>query len=666
MTGDDAMTSRRSRNRTGRRMAFFGLTFLTSGLATFMFEDILSANGLSPLEGLAVALFFALTTWISGAFWTAFAGFIIRLAGRDPRTIHAADADGLSVRGRVAIVMPIYNEYPTRVLAGVDAVWGSLAAEPEQAAFDFYILSDTRKPHIAAAEEAGWRELVARRNAVGRLFYRRREDNTGRKAGNIADFVRRWGGAYQHMIVLDADSVMTGRALVTLARLMDAHPEVGIIQTAPLPAGCDTLFARIVQFAARLNGPMLSSGLAFWQLGEANYWGHNAILRLAPFAKSCALPRLPGAAPLGGEILSHDFVEAAFMRRAGYEVWLLPDLEGSWEEVPSNIIDFAARDRRWAQGNLQHWNVLPMRGLPWLSRLHMLTGILSYATSPIWLTVLILSSILTCQAALATPHYFQHGLYSLFPSWPQYRDGEIDVLLTGTIVVLLLPKVLGTILALVDPRLRRGFGGTLRLCASLIVEQLFSILLAPPMMVFHSTFVVSTLAGKPVTWNAQERGDRGVRLLEALWRHKWHMLLGIVWGAVILTIAPRYIGWLAPVLVGLLVSAPLTAFSSRAGVGRFARRIGLLLTPEELTPPPELAQVQESCARASSASTEAGGSGSVAALPAPNDPLPKSVPAETPLPMEAAPTATYFSIRALLAGALRGVVAAGARRALSR
>ncbi len=651
------MIDRRLRSRARRRRAaFFGLTLLTSGLASFLFEDILSANGLSPLEGAGIALFFGLFTWIAGAFWTAVAGFVIRLAGGDPRVISAAEAAGLTVRNRVALVMPVYNEDPDRVFAGIDAVWTSLAGEPEQAAFDLFVLSDTRKPDIAAAEEAAWSALVARHGAGGRIFYRRRAENTGRKAGNIADFVRRWGGAYEHMIVLDADSVMTGHALVTLARLMDAHPEVGIIQTAPLPAGRDTLFARMVQFAARLNGPMLSSGLAYWQLGESNYWGHNAILRLAPFARSCGLPRLPGGAPLGGEILSHDFVEAAFMRRAGFQVWLLADLEGSWEEVPSNIIDFAARDRRWAQGNLQHSNVIPMRGLHWLSRLHMFTGILSYATSPIWFAVLILSSILTCEAALHPHHYFQPGMYTLFPSWPDYRDGEIDFLLSGTIAVLLLPKLLGFTLALIKPALRRGFGGTVRLMASLLLEQLFSILLAPPMMVFHSTFVVSTLAGKPVTWNAQERGDRGVGLLEALWRHKWHMLLGIAWGAAILLIAPKFIWWMTPVLAGLLLSAPLTALSSRASVGRFARRCGLLLTPEELAPPRELALLHECLHRAED-------SGRLA-LPAPAaDTFHDAVPPPASLSMDAAP-AVYVSVRGAFAGAFRSAVTtlAGTRR----
>ena len=587
------MNQRSLRGRSRRRRAlFFGITLLTSGLASLLMWDILRANGLSPLEGASLALFFVLFTWIAGAFWTAIAGFIIQLSGRDRGVIHASEAAALRLTSRIAIVMPVYNEDPTRVMAGLGAMWTSLALQPEQAKFDLFILSDTRKEDIAAQEQAAWRAFVIRHGMAGRVFYRRREVNTERKAGNIADFVRRWGAAYEYMVVLDADSVMSGQALVTLGRLMDAHPQIGILQTAPLPVGRDTLFARLVQFAARLNGPMLSAGLAWWQLGEANYWGHNAIIRIAPFAAECGLPRLPGSAPLGGEILSHDFVEAALMRRAGYQVWLVADLEGSWEEVPSNIIDFAARDRRWAQGNLQHLAVLPMRGLYWLSRVHFLTGILSYATSPMWFAVLVVSSVITCQEAVEGYQYFQPGAYSLFPTWPEYRDGEIAVLLSATIVVLLLPKLLGTTLALLKRRLRRGFGGALRLTVSLLLEQLFSMLLAPPMMVFHSTFVITTLAGRPVHWNTQERGDRGISLLEALRRHFWQVLLGLVWGACILLLAPRFIWWLMPVLAGLLLAPLLTLVTSRASIGRALRRAGLLLTPEEAAPPAELATLR--------------------------------------------------------------------------
>ena len=580
-----------------RRALFFGLTLLTAAFATGLMHDILKANGFSGYEKAGLVLFFILFTWITGAFWTALAGFVIRLIGRDPAVLHQDEVAGRTLQGRTAVVMPIYNEDTARVAAGLDVIWASLAAQPQSAAFDLFILSDTRKPQIAAAEERAWQALIEKHGARGRIFYRRRQDNIGRKAGNIADFVRQWGGAYDYAVVLDADSIMSGTAVVSLALMMDAHPEAGIIQALPVPAGRETLFARLVQFAARLSSPMLSSGLAFWQLGEGNYWGHNAILRLRAFAEFCDLPRLPGAAPLGGEILSHDFVEAAFMRRAGFKVWLMADLSGSWEEVPSNVIDYAARDRRWAQGNLQHINLLPMRGLHWLSRIHLITGVLSYATSPMWFAVLVLSSVVVCLEAVNGHQYFVPGSFTLFPSWPESRLGEIFSLLTITFGVLLIPKVLAAVLALRDGTLRRGFGGTSRLLLSLMIEQVFSMLLAPAMMVFHSTFVLTTLAGKPVSWSAQERGDRGIGIGEALWRHKWHVLLGLAWGAVILWFAPRYIWWLLPVLAGLILSAPLTMLTSRASAGRWTRRHGLLLTPEESQPPRELAALRERLAQ---------------------------------------------------------------------
>jgi membrane glycosyltransferase len=584
------MTADRLRYVAARRRAlFFGLTFLTSLFATGLMYDILRANGFTGLEKAGLALFFILITWITGAFWTALIGFVIRLrGGRDKAAISASEVEGHTLTSRTAVVMPIYNEETTRVVAGLDVIWSSLSADPQQGAFDLFILSDTRRPEVAAAEVVAWRSLVTRHNAKGRIFYRRREQNVGRKAGNIADFVRSWGGAYDYAIVLDADSIMTGKACIQLASLMEIHPEAGIMQALPMPAGRETLFARLIQFAARMSSPMLATGLAYWQLGEGNYWGHNAILRLRQFAEFCDLPKLRGAPPLGGEILSHDFVEAAFMRRAGFEVWLVGDVGGSWEEVPSNVIDYAARDRRWAQGNLQHLGLLPMRGLHWLSRIHLITGVLSYATSPIWLTVLTLSSIIVCQDALNGFQYFEPGSYSLFPSWPESRATEIIVLLSGTLAILLMPKVFGAILALSNRELRRGYGGTGRLLASVLVEQLFSTLLAPAMMIFHTTFVITTLAGKPVTWNSQERGDRGIKFLEALNRHKWQILLGLVWGGVILAIAPRYIWWMMPILAGLVLSVPLTMLTSRASVGRWMRRRGLLLTPEETKPPEEL------------------------------------------------------------------------------
>ncbi|HEY4973024.1 MAG TPA: glucans biosynthesis glucosyltransferase MdoH, partial [Steroidobacteraceae bacterium] len=501
------------------------------------------------------------------------------------------------LRGRTAIVTPIYNEDTLRVFAATDAIWSSLQQQPCERSFDLFILSDTRDPAIASAELAAWRALVVRRGADGRVFYRRRTENIGRKSGNLAEFVRNWGGAYDYMIVLDADSIMSGQALASMAQMMDAHPGVGIIQTLPLLAGRDTLFARTLQFAVRISGSMLASGLAFWQLGESNYWGHNAIIRLRPFAQYCALPPLPGAPPFGGEILSHDIVEAAFMRRAGYQVWLVPEISGSWEEVPSNVIDYAARDRRWAQGNLQHVGVLPMRALHWLNRVHLLTGILSYATSPLWLLVLIISSIVTCIQAISGHQYFEPGAYSLFPSWPQYRDGEIAAVLCMTAAVLFVPKILGVILAIRDRSLRRGFGGARKIIGGFLIEQLLSMLLAPTMMLFHSEFVVRALLGRSVSWDAQARGDRGISWREALQRHRWHLAIGLVWGAAILVLAPNFIWWMSPVILGMLLAVPFTVLTSRADLGRALRARGWLLTPEETHEPPELAAAAAARAR---------------------------------------------------------------------
>jgi membrane glycosyltransferase len=588
----DALSrTRPDARRRWRRGAFFGLTLMTAGCASALLLDVLRANGMSAVELLGLTLFFALFTWISAALWTAIAGFAVRLAGGDPAGIDPREVAGRPLKSRIAIVMPIYNEGVQRVAAGLEAVWGSLARETECAAFDLFILSDTSDAGIAAAEELMWERFVTAHRAAGRVFYRRRRERCQRKAGNIADFVHRWGEGYECMIVLDADSVMTGRALVTLARLMEVHPEIGILQSLPLPMGRLTLFGRLIQFGSRLQSPMLTSGLAFWHLGESNYWGHNAIVRLRPFARHCELPLLPGRPPLGGEILSHDFVEAAFMRRAGYEVRQLPDLAGSWEEVPANVIDFAVRDRRWTQGNLQHARLLRSPGLHPMSRLHFASGILAYVTSPLWLGLLLLSSLVSVREAAKTPRYFLSGFHSLFPQWPQLRGGESVLLFTLTVLVLLLPKILGAVLAIRDRDTRRQYGGTARLCASLVIEQIFSVLLAPTMMVFHSTFVVQTLLGRSVPWNAQDRSDRGVSLREAFARQKWQLLLGLAWGAALLRFAPQFFWWLLPVLAGLVSGIALTVWTSGSAAGRLALRLRLLLVPEESAPPPELITV---------------------------------------------------------------------------
>src|SRR5260221_1670634 len=340
-----------------RRSVFAGLVACSTAIATALMVDIIGAGGFNAVTVSILVLFTISFGWIACSFWTALLGFIVRVAGGDPASLGWAGAT-TPLRERTALVMPIYNEDPVRVPAGLEATLRGLLLASDAGHFDAFVLSDTTDPKIAEEEQQA--VLTLRRRIGDRIpiYYRRRQRNHGRKAGNIADFCERWGGAYAHMVVLDADSVMSGSTLVALAGLMEAHPDAGIIQTGPVPTNPETVFARILQFGSRLYGPVLSSGLAFWQLGDANYWGHNAIIRVAAFTEHCGLPVLPGSAPLGGEILSHDFVEAALIRRAGWKVWIVPELEGSYEELPANVIDYAKRDRRWCQGNLQHARLL--------------------------------------------------------------------------------------------------------------------------------------------------------------------------------------------------------------------------------------------------------------------------------------------------------------------
>jgi membrane glycosyltransferase len=578
-----------------RRILFFALVVLSAGASARMMFDILVANGMTIVEWMILGLFTITFSWLVISFWSAVAGFVCHIFGLDPlslrRRIKAKDVVRRRLKAHTAVVMPVYNEDPERVLAGLEATYRSLMETGEGMAFHFFLLSDTRKEDIAAAELAGWRRLVARLGAEGRMFYRRRPENSGKKAGNIADFCRRWGRAYDHMLVLDADSVMSGETIVTLARAMEANPDSGIIQTVPMPVRQETFFGRYVQFASRLYSPMLAGGLSFWQMGECNYWGHNAIIRLQAFISHCGLPTLPGRVPLGGEILSHDFVEAAFVRRGNWHVYLMPELQGSYEELPGNLLDYAKRDKRWAQGNLQHLKLLGVRGLHGINRLHFTLGALAYASSLLWLLLLVLTTIDGVMRAVIPHDFFGNGR-QLFPNWQVVEYDKIISLFALTVIMLIGPKVAGLVLTLFNGPERRGFGGGIRLVVSAVLETAFSIFLAPVMMCLHAYFVLTTLAGHVVTWDAQNRESMDLPLKDAA-RSLWvPTVAGIIWAAIVWTWVPGLFYWLLPVTAGMAIAIPLAVLSSRTGLGDRLRRWGLLLTPEESAPPPVLRKLE--------------------------------------------------------------------------
>jgi len=576
-----------------RRTLLLGLVVAQTVVATDFMTRVLPYQGRQPLEIVVLALFAILFAWISAGFWTAIAGFVLRLAGTDRHAISRTAGDDVPIdaAARTAIIMPICNENVARVFAGLRAIYDSLTRTGELRHFDFFVLSDTGDPDTRVAEMQAWLDLCRAVNGFGRVFYRWRQHRIKRKSGNVADFCRRWGRNYRYMVVLDADSVMTGACLTRLVRLMEANPNAGIIQTAPHAAGRETLYARIQQFATGLYGPLFTAGLHFWQLGESHYWGHNAIIRVAPFMQHCALGRLPGRGALSGEILSHDFVEAALMRRAGWAVWMAYDLPGSYEEMPPNLVDELKRDRRWCQGNLMNFRLFLMKGLHPAHRVVFMTGVMAYLSAPLWFAALLASTALLAVHTLSVPQYFVQP-YQLFPLWPEWRPDRAIALFSTTAILLFLPKVLAVLLTLSKDA--RRYGGGARLTASMLLELVYSALLAPIRMLFHTQFVVTSLLGRTVQWKSPPREDAETTWREAFERHGWHTLLGIVWAALVYWLNPAFLWWLLPVVGALMLSIPLSVYSSRTALGRRARKARLFMIPEESWPPREIRMAHKS------------------------------------------------------------------------
>ncbi|MGH8519529.1 MAG: glucans biosynthesis glucosyltransferase MdoH, partial [Panacagrimonas sp.] len=520
------------------------------------------------LEMIILALYAVLFAWVGMGFWTALMGFWVLLRGKDRYSISTTAAPGaeISAEARTGILVPICNEDVSRVFAGIRSTYDSLARTGQRQHFDLFILSDTSEADTRVAEVEAWLKLCREVNGFGHIFYRRRTNRIRRKSGNVADWCRRWGSQYRYMIVLDADSVMSGPCLKRLVQLMEANPKAGIIQTAPRAAGRETLYARIQQMATRIYGPLFTAGLHYWQLGESHYWGHNAILRVAPFMRHCALGRIRGAGPLAGEILSHDFVEAALMRRAGWSVWIAYDLPGSYEEMPPSLLDELKRDRRWCQGNLQNFQLFTAKGLHPAHRAVFMTGVMAYLSAPLWFLFLVCSTALLGISVLSEPVYFVEP-YQLFPLWPEWHPEWAIRLFGATATLLFLPKLLAALLVLFRPSELRGFGGPLRLLASVGLETVFSALLAPIRMMFHTKFVLGALLGWKLVWKSPPRGDNETTWREALEKHGMGTLLGLVWAGGVYWLQPQFLWWLLPVVGSLVLAIPASVWSSRVRLG---------------------------------------------------------------------------------------------------
>jgi len=551
-----------------RRMILAALTVVVTALAAIAPFVLYARHGFTALEMVSFGLFLVLIAAIGCWFSSAAIGFWVLLTGREQADLKFAPHPPEPSQ-RTALLMPLYNEDARAAFARLAVIDSSLARLGVSDAFDIFVLSDSTKAEAADQEHQAY--LGFRAHAHSRVFYRRREKNTERKAGNIADWTGKFGGAYPFMLVLDADSTMAGETILRMVDAMERNPGIGLLQTTPTIIKGSTLFARVSQFSVRLYGRVAAAGLAWWAGSEASYWGHNAILRTEAFASAAHLPILPGREPFGGAILSHDVVEAALLRRAGWAVHVTAALDGSCEETPSTMLDFIRRDHRWCQGNMQHLGLLNVRSLNGMSRTQMLMGFMAYFSSPLWLMSLIAGLIIQLQY----PVDWTSFTYLLNP---QFSPFMLATLLSG--VLLIGPKIMGGVLVLTRRGERRAFGGAGVVIKGMAMEIALSAIIAPIMMVASTKAVIQIACGHDAGWQAQDRDADGVSWKDAFRAMRWQMITGALF-CVGLAFRPDLATWFAPVVLPLLFAAPIVVLTSRRRVGEAVARAGYLTIPDE-------------------------------------------------------------------------------------
>ena len=563
---DPAAPLWRSDSKTGwwRAGIMLGTAFLTTAFS-YQMALFLAAGGLTGLEWLALALYVLTFMWIAFALVSAVVGAAMLVGAKD-------DPPGEVPRPlRVALLLLTYNDVPWRVFGNATAMLNSLAEAQSSHRYDFFVLSDTDDAELAGKEVAAFHASLALLKPEAPLYYRRRARNTGRKVGNISDWLCRWGGAYDAFLVLDADSIMTEAAIRKLADELARDDSLGLVQSVPHIIGARTLFARVQQFSSAALGPIVTASSATWMGAEANYYGHNAILRTSAFAASASLPKLPGKPPFGGDILSHDFVEAAMLRRAGWAVRLIGLRDGSYEETPPSVIDHVLRDRRWCQGNLQHLRVLAAAGFHPVSRFHLLQGIMAYMVSPLWILFLL------CGVAAHLEGNVPAGDGMLLTPGQSLEAGRGIAVLAGTLLILLAPKLIGVArLAVMNGA--EHCGGRARFLGSALLEIMLSSIIAPILMVQQAIAVLRVFSGIDGGWRPQRCEAAERTWLTYVQFHAAETALGLVLVTCIITGLLTW--WLWPVAASLFLAALISRLTS-ATVVDTPEQVAPFATPED-------------------------------------------------------------------------------------
>ena len=566
----------------GRRRLFFAaLSLTTAALMLYLVHQALATDTPFVVRIFLLGLFALTLPWMVVGFWNAIIGLMLCQFCKDPtvavlpscmRVDHAAP-----LTCSTAILLCIRNESPARLIRNVQVMLDGLADDQLGAFFHLYILSDTNVEQIAAEEKACFESLRANWNQRIQITYRCRENNTGYKAGNIADFCKRWGKDHDFALVLDADSFMASSAITRLVRMMQANPRLGILQGLVIGLPSSSAFTRLFQYGMRLGMRSYTMGSAWWQADCGPYWGHNALIRLAPFIAHCDLPTLQSRSGEPKAILSHDLVEAILMRRAGYEVRIYPSEDASWEENPPTLTEYIRRDLRWCEGNLQYVYLLGLKNLQPVNRMQLVLAIAMFFGSPAWISL-----ILICTIAIG-----------MSPTPSALVDiSALSTLLLATLVMWYLPKIAGALDVLLRTTESKRFGGRWRFGLSLFLETLFSLLMTPIAWLNHTLFILALAFGKKGGWTAQTRDDHSVSIAQAFQQFWPHTLIGIGLTSLLYLTHPTTLWYGMLFFGGLLVSIPLAVLTSQAWLGRWMIRDQLLALPEEISPPPELLPLQ--------------------------------------------------------------------------
>ena len=566
---------------TLRRVIFSTLSLTTAFLMLFLVHKSLALDTPIFVRLVFLGLFALILPWMVVGFWNAIIGLLLCQCFKDPTKIILPASmrvqDTAPLSHSTAILLCVRNESVERLIRNLQVMLDGLVQDQLGPFFHIYILSDTNEASIVLEESTSFDALCTKYHEQLKITYRCREDNAGYKAGNIADFCQRWGKNHDYALVLDADSFMTSRAISRLVRMMQANPRLGILQGLVIGLPSSSAFTRLFQYGMRLGMRSYTMGSAWWQADCGPYWGHNALIRLAPFISFCELPSVKSRSGELKPILSHDLIEAVLMRRAGYEVRIYPQEDASWEENPPTLTEYIRRDLRWCEGNLQYFKLLNLANLLPVSRIQLVLAITMFFGSPAWIAMILLCtvalSLSTTPAALVNENYF-------------------FTLLVVTLMMWYLPKTTGALDVLLRTSKSKDFGGRWRFTISLLLEMAFSLLMTPITWLNHTMFITRLAFGKKGGWSAHARDDHSISILDALHQFWPHTVLGFALTSALYFTHPETLLYGMLFFGGLLFAAPLVVLTSQPWLGRFMMRRQILSLPEEIAPPIDLLPLQ--------------------------------------------------------------------------